>query len=61
MSVSHFEKLVDEEMAKLAQASLQVALGDSHRSALIKGKHEGLVQAKELHRLASQTDMDDKF
>lgn len=53
---THFEALVEKELAATAQAALTCTRGDSHLHAEIKGRAIGLSRALELFRKANQID-----
>jgi hypothetical protein len=58
MVLSHFEAAVQQAMADCGKETLAVELGDSHRHALIKGKHIGLEKALEIYRKSANQDED---
>lgn len=53
-----FEKLLDDAIVKCGEESLSVALGDSHRSAWIKGRRDGLVAARDIYKKHHKDDPD---
>ena len=58
MLATHFEVEIDKAMKKAAYDSLQIALGDSHNHARIKGVYEGLQMALRIYRDAAKIDIE---
>lgn len=56
---SDFEHQIAEAMQKLAVAAItEVALGDSHKSAFLKGKYAMAQEILALHRKLDADDID---
>lgn len=59
MNGSRFEELLDKEMAVCGAQLLANPIGNPEKDILLKGKHAGLVRAKEIYREATKTEDDD--
>lgn len=56
--VTRFERQMEKALSENVEAMLGVAIGDSHRHALIKGERQGLTKALKLFRDDNPIDPD---
>ena len=56
--ITHFEKLIEDEKRKTADAMVGIPLGDSHKHARLVGVYAGLEAALVFYRHAARTDVE---